>query len=714
MYEEHFGFSRKPFGINPDPDFLYLNANYREAIALLQYGIQESKGIVSLIGEVGTGKTMLLNLLLASLGPEVQTVAIPPVRFGYDELISFLIPKIGGPEQGRDGKSEFEALFLALHQKAAGEQAVLLIVDEAQDFDNETLEAIRLLSNFETPTRKLLQIILVGQPELRAKLDQTALRQLKQRIAVTYILRPLSEDEIPSYIAHRLKQVGYSEGAALFAPDALALIANCSQGIPRLVNALCDNALLTGYAANKRWVDAGMIREAARDLMLDRQLAHGEAQPEHHSAIHTAAGPYPRPPLPRARVRRAPWRLAVVIAMLLLLMGGLVGEKLLSSAITDWRQQLSTLVEAVSDQPDAPVTQPVRVDVDHTGTAPALAVEQSLAAAEPLTAPALTTAPSHRTSAAAAGAAPGAAVDDSTEAFWPAAVGITADLRGGSGMKSDAVKPHTAGVVFPAAAPSLRQEPNVREEWPPGPQPALEPDSDHEAPEDIPPQLLGAVMSDPGNAREKALGQAGRQAPEFAAGVGAPFSIAVSDDVHAAGLSGEGGVTSLGETPITSGAPVGRSPFQAADAPLGSQPAMVATIGPGDTITRIARSVYDDVGLYELAAIRIANPEIQNLDVVDLGRQVVIPELRFGLLLSAEADGGMSVLLGATQSLATAESLSAAFESTGVTTDIVADKLSASIAAYRVEGRFGPGRPPTEETLDQLSALRLKLADDGE
>jgi type II secretory pathway predicted ATPase ExeA len=278
VYESHYGFSKAPFSINPDPAFLYLNSNYREAIALLQYGIQEHKGIVTLVGEVGTGKTMLLNQLLQSLDPGAASIMIPTVRFPYHDLVGYLLDKLNPSPGSFHNKTRFDVLYDLLISRDLEGKPVVVLVDEAQDLDNDTLESIRLLSNLETPSRKLLQIILVGQPELRHKLNLPELRQLKQRIAISFTLKPLSADETPSYIAHRLQGAGYLQGTTLFTDDALELIAHYSNGIPRVVNAICDNALLIGFAANRRWIDSAMIVEAAQDLMLDPLEVHPAAE----------------------------------------------------------------------------------------------------------------------------------------------------------------------------------------------------------------------------------------------------------------------------------------------------------------------------------------------------------------------------------------------------------------------------------------------------
>ena len=707
MYEEHFGFSRKPFGINPDPAFLYLNGNYREAIALLQYGIQEKKGIVSLIGEVGTGKTMLLNLLLASLGPEAQTVAVPPVRFDYEGLISFLLDKVEAPGRERNGTSTFDELFSALRTKADKHEAVILLVDEAQDFDDETLESIRLLSNFETPTRKLLQILLVGQPELLVKLGQPALRQLKQRVAVTYILQPLSAEETPSYIAHRLKSAGYANGTNLFAPDALKLVSTFSQGIPRLVNALCDNALLNGYAANKRWIDAGMVREAANDLMLS-PLADRRATPTEDKPAPGAKPATHPPPVPTdSRGSRFPLKLVAVIAILALMLAALFAGPLLESAPQEWRQRLNAIVDSALSNRSASDPSPAEAIDVQTKMMPESAVDRPLAAPQ---AAVMRPAPAPLSPEASPEASPEPAVFDAEgDADRPAATAVQPGLGVSSDeTQDDSSRPETTDrgqtarpdAAKPDAAAATRNATDAQ----PSAQPRLMQDE-----RDRRGDLGESSSSQPAPLVPAQLDVPGQEAVAFAASAARPSTAQPDDPRDTAASAVE---------PIDQANP--RRPAFAESGQVQTTnvettaPLAVVTIQRGDTITQIASSVYGDAGIYELAAIRIANPEIRNLNVVDLGRQVVIPDLRSGLLLSSDADGGARVLLDATRSLATAEAMQAMLARDGLSTEIVTDKLSDTITAYRLESRFSPNGPPTAETLDQLSTLRLKLVDYGE
>jgi type II secretory pathway predicted ATPase ExeA len=276
MYTEYFGFQEKPFSVTPDPRFFYTNPGYQEAYASLLYGIHERRGFIVLTGEIGTGKTTLLRRLMENVEPNVRFVFFYNTTLTFEELLDFICEELGLPvkiqEEGRLHKIQALNRFL-IDQLARGGTAVLLI-DEAQNLGEEVLENLRLLSNLETATEKLLQIVLVGQPELATKLNQPALRQLRQRIALQCRLERLDDEEIGPYVNYRLSAVGYKRHQ-LFTPDAVQEIAYYAKGFPRLINILCDNALLIAYATSQKRVSADIITEAAGDLRLEFQ--RGEA-----------------------------------------------------------------------------------------------------------------------------------------------------------------------------------------------------------------------------------------------------------------------------------------------------------------------------------------------------------------------------------------------------------------------------------------------------
>jgi general secretion pathway protein A len=270
MYEKHFGFVELPFNVSPDPRFFYTNPVYREALVTLHYGIETRKGFVIITGEAGTGKTTLLRMLMHNLDSAIHTAFIFNPRLSFTALLRFILSDLGVASSAKDRLKLTEQLNSHLIEQLKKGHTVALLVDEAQALSDEILEELRLLSNLETDREKLIQIVLMGQPELEHKLDQPELRQLKQRVTLRCRLLPLSQPEVGLYIASRLKTAGY-EGKELFVPEAVEQITRYSNGIPRIVNVICDNALVIASAASKKHVSAEMIEEAARDLKLNGQ-----------------------------------------------------------------------------------------------------------------------------------------------------------------------------------------------------------------------------------------------------------------------------------------------------------------------------------------------------------------------------------------------------------------------------------------------------------
>jgi general secretion pathway protein A len=268
MYESFFKLARKPFEVSPDPYFLYPTAQHKEALAGLYYGIKARKGFMVLTGEVGTGKSLVVRCLQDLL--DTQRVAYAYVfntRLSSRQFIEYVAEDLGVPE-GPSSKSDL-LIRLSRHLIERHRQglATVLVVDEAQHLRLLVLEEIRLLTNLETSQGKLLQIVLVGQPELDAKVEDPALRQLKQRIALRFQLRVLSERESSGYVQCRLKLAGDKSGD-IFTPAALERVHFYSGGVPRLINILCDNAMLSAFAAGQSQVTPELIDEAASDLRL--------------------------------------------------------------------------------------------------------------------------------------------------------------------------------------------------------------------------------------------------------------------------------------------------------------------------------------------------------------------------------------------------------------------------------------------------------------
>lgn len=268
MYKDFFGLKANPFNVNPDPRYLFLTRHTEEALACLTYGIQSRKGFVLLTGEVGTGKTTLINKLLEWLRvQQVATAFIFNSRLNTTQFLDFAMADFGITCESRLKSQVLLRLYnWLLDRYRAGETAVL-IVDEAQNLSDEVLEEIRLLTNLETFTEKLLQIVLVGQPELEAKLRQPQLRQLRQRVTLRAKTHPLTLEEARAYVTQRL-QIAGSNGRMIFEPESIDVIYRYSGGIPRVVNMLCEHALVSSFVDQHKTVGPTVIEAVARDFDL--------------------------------------------------------------------------------------------------------------------------------------------------------------------------------------------------------------------------------------------------------------------------------------------------------------------------------------------------------------------------------------------------------------------------------------------------------------
>jgi general secretion pathway protein A len=267
MYTSFFGLSEKPFAITPDPRYLYLSERHAEALAHLLYGINESGGFIQLTGEVGTGKTTVVRTLLSRVPQHADVAVILNPRVTPVEFLLTICEELGLPIEAADRdsvKQMVDALNHRLLSAHAEGRRIIVIVDEAQNLSAEVLEQVRLLTNLETPTQKLLQIILIGQPELRELLDRNDLRQLAQRITGRYHLKPLSREETQGYVRHRLRVAGAV--GEIFTTGALREVHRLAGGIPRVINVSCDRALLGAYTQETRKVTAALVRRAAGEV----------------------------------------------------------------------------------------------------------------------------------------------------------------------------------------------------------------------------------------------------------------------------------------------------------------------------------------------------------------------------------------------------------------------------------------------------------------
>jgi len=265
MYLDFYGLREAPFNITPDPRYLYFSRQHREAFEHVLFGITQRKGFIQLTGEVGAGKSTLCRKILQELGEGFHTaLVLNPVMTGI-QLLRTILTELGLDAGGNDRVRLNERLNAFLLDRLRAGEDVVLFIDEAQDMDRELLEQVRLLSNLETEDRKLLQIVLVGQPELREKLDTPALRQLAQRITVRTHLGSLDRHETEAYIQHRLAVAG-SNGRPAFSPWAVRAIHRWSRGVPRLINGVCDMTLLAGFADGEDILRRRHVRRAIREL----------------------------------------------------------------------------------------------------------------------------------------------------------------------------------------------------------------------------------------------------------------------------------------------------------------------------------------------------------------------------------------------------------------------------------------------------------------
>ena len=271
MYQEFFGLRELPFDLGPDPRYLYLTARHREALANLEYGISSRKTLTVLTGEAGTGKTTLIRAALESetcRAARVLYLSNPTLTRG--EFLDFLA---GGFSLGLEAAGSKTVLLQRLEEELLERRRLrvitALVIDEAQSLPTELLEEVRLLANIETATEKLLPLVLVGQPELAVRLNEPALRQLKQRVALRCSLGPMNREETQAYIAGRLKVAGGAD-PHLFTPEAVDLVHRYSEGIPRTISVICDNALVSAFALEQRRIGAGIVRTVCRDFDLDR------------------------------------------------------------------------------------------------------------------------------------------------------------------------------------------------------------------------------------------------------------------------------------------------------------------------------------------------------------------------------------------------------------------------------------------------------------
>ena len=271
MYEQFFGLSKKPFELVPNPDFLYLGGTHKKALTYLNYAVSEKTGFVMLTGEVGSGKTTLIRNFINRLDNQVTLAKVFNTKVSFEQLIAMIYDDFGLDGTGKDKVTLLKELYHFLVEEHAKGHSPILIIDEAQNFSPAVLEEVRMLSNLETGDAKLLQIILVGQPELAAMLSLAELRQLRQRISIVCHVYPLTRRECEEYIFHRLSVAGNRQ-AVEFSPEALDGIYNYSNGIPRLVNIVCNFLLLTAFTEETRTINQDMVSDIVKELQVEVRI----------------------------------------------------------------------------------------------------------------------------------------------------------------------------------------------------------------------------------------------------------------------------------------------------------------------------------------------------------------------------------------------------------------------------------------------------------
>jgi len=293
MYAQFYGLRESPFALTPDPRYLFMSEPHKEALASAIYGVQERKGFVLILGEVGTGKTTLIRHLLGRFGPNIRSVFVFNPAVSFIELLQLMLRDLELPCPSMRRVEMIDTLNDYLLKEAAAGRYVVVIIDEAQHLSPTVLEEVRMLSNLETARGKLIQILLVGQPELGEKLGRPELRQLRQRISLVAELKPLSHEDTVRYIAHRLEVAGL-EGGRLFSRRALRVIYRASGGIPRLVNVICDKALVLGYGAGAKMIKGRIIKEVLKDWKPFQRTA-GPTARARSRAVMRRRGPAGRP-----------------------------------------------------------------------------------------------------------------------------------------------------------------------------------------------------------------------------------------------------------------------------------------------------------------------------------------------------------------------------------------------------------------------------------
>lgn len=586
MYTEFYQMTERPFNVTPDPKFLYLNARYREAIASLNYGISQRKGFITLIGEAGTGKTTLLKRLLEDLDPKTKTVFIFNTNVTFEEILEYIFAEFDLAVHNGKKLYMLQRLNTFLLEELRNGGNVALLIDEAQDLEFSVLEDLRLLSNLETAKEKILQIVLSGQPELGQKLSNPILRQLRQRISINCRLLPLSREEITEYLQFRLQAAGCPD-LKLFSREAEDRIYHFSRGVPRLVNVVCDNALVIGYALGKKRIGADIIDEAAADL-LPVELTEAET----YEAAPTAVA------APSAGVRPGgdAWRQRLAV-------GGLVGAAIGIGMFSVLRGGGE---DGRGDAPAPPVAARDAGDAVAPGAAAAPAPAVAAPAALPPT--------------------PVLEVRDPREDLQVAALPPPA--------------PAVPAVAAAAADPLAEPRPTAAA--------VVEPEPEPEAP-----VAVAAVAPEPVRAPEpppRAAEPAPEPPPPRRA---APAPVAEPEPPRGA--------------PRLDGVPFAR-----------------ITVRAGDSISAIAQRRYGQATATILDLLKLANPQLRDVDVIATGQTLRLPQLSDGFPIIVDGNGRYSLLVYTSAEAWRANGLREALRAQGYQASVTRSSLGGGKAGHRV------------------------------
>ncbi|HVO23200.1 MAG TPA: AAA family ATPase [Candidatus Margulisiibacteriota bacterium] len=651
MYCEFYQLREPPFNVTPDPKFLYLNARYREAIASLNYGITQRKGFITLIGEAGTGKTTLLNKLLEELDTKTKSVFIFNTNVTFEEILEYMFAEFALPVHNGKKLYMLQRLNSFLLEELRGGGNVALLIDEAQDLEFSVLEDLRLLSNLETAKEKILQIVLSGQPELGQKLSNPILRQLRQRIGINCRLLPLSRDEITEYIQYRL-QAGGCTDLKLFSREAEEQIYHFSRGIPRLVNVVCDNALVIGYALGKKRIGADVISEAAADLLA---VEPSRDDPEERPVEVSAP-----PPLiaPQSRWRT---RLGVI---------GLVVAAMVLGLLSVGR----TVLNKHADGPAAAAPEARKLEVIRPGSEPQGAgIEVASRGGEDGSKPPVreeAVPPSGAISAGndVANAAPSAdQIGDSRDN----GLSKPSEVRGGE-------------VAVPKEAPPLTALAN--HVAPSQGRPAGRSDA-----QKIP--LDRGATEQMGSAAQKAIVQPAQPATltsaPMVAGPAKPLVVAAvpkESSAKAEQLEAPSAATGLPPSPNVAGSDDGTA-SSAENGPASHLDGVNfenVIVRNGDSMSQIAVRKYGQASYTILDLLKLANPELADIDVIAVGQTIRLPELGEGFPVLNDGAGHYALLVFSTPQAHRADSFERVLRGRGLDTRVLVANVGSQKRMYRV------------------------------